>query len=74
MTEPEWHRVNRANWDERVGVHIGPGGYDQLMDNLKALEVAITDEDRKRIDSMVEPGAHVSTYYAAEFGPNARWM
>src|SRR5437763_5941544 len=28
MTEPEWHRVNRANWDERVGVHIGPGGYD----------------------------------------------
>jgi len=28
MSEPEWHRVNRANWDERVGVHIGPGGYD----------------------------------------------
>jgi SAM-dependent methyltransferase len=28
MTEPEWHRANRANWDERVGVHIGPGGYD----------------------------------------------
>ena len=28
MTEPEWYRANRANWDERVGVHIGPGGYD----------------------------------------------
>ena len=28
MTEPEWYRANRASWDERVGVHIGPGGYD----------------------------------------------
>src|SRR5919201_398638 len=28
MAEPEWHRANRANWDERVGVHLGPGGYD----------------------------------------------
>ena len=28
MSEPEWHRANRANWDERVGVHIAPGGYD----------------------------------------------
>ena len=28
MTQPEWYRANRASWDERVGVHIGPGGYD----------------------------------------------
>jgi 2-polyprenyl-3-methyl-5-hydroxy-6-metoxy-1,4-benzoquinol methylase len=28
MTEPEWYRANRANWDERVGVHLGPEGYD----------------------------------------------
>jgi hypothetical protein len=28
MTEPKWYRASRANWDERVGVHIGPGGYD----------------------------------------------
>jgi SAM-dependent methyltransferase len=32
MAEPEWHRANRANWDERVGVHLGSGGY-----NLSAL-------------------------------------
>jgi SAM-dependent methyltransferase len=25
--EPEWRRLNRANWDERVGVHLGPRGY-----------------------------------------------
>ena len=28
MTETEWKRANRANWDERVGVHMAPGGYD----------------------------------------------
>jgi SAM-dependent methyltransferase len=31
MSEPEWHRANRANWDERVGVHIGPRGYDLAL-------------------------------------------
>ena len=25
---PDWRRANRANWDERVGVHLGPRGYD----------------------------------------------
>ena len=23
-----WRALNRANWDERVPVHLGPGGYD----------------------------------------------
>ena len=22
MTEPEWRRANRANWDERVSLHL----------------------------------------------------
>jgi SAM-dependent methyltransferase len=26
--EAEWRRLNRANWDERVAVHLGPRGYD----------------------------------------------
>ena len=26
--DPEWRRLNRANWDERVAVHLGPRGYD----------------------------------------------
>lgn len=34
MTEPEWYRANRASWDERVGIHIGPGGYD--LSDLRA--------------------------------------
>jgi SAM-dependent methyltransferase len=28
MAEPEWHRANRAHWDERVAIHLGPRGYD----------------------------------------------
>lgn len=24
----DWRALNRANWDERVPVHLGPGGYD----------------------------------------------
>jgi SAM-dependent methyltransferase len=28
VTEVEWARANRAKWDERVGVHLGPRGYD----------------------------------------------
>lgn len=27
MTE-NWRELNRANWDERVAVHLGPAGYD----------------------------------------------
>ena len=34
MSKPEWHRANRVNWDERVGVHLGPGGYD--LSDLRA--------------------------------------
>jgi SAM-dependent methyltransferase len=28
MAEPDWRELNRANWDERVAVHLGPRGYD----------------------------------------------
>jgi len=28
MTGAEWREANRANWDERVTVHLGPRGYD----------------------------------------------
>lgn len=27
MTE-DWRALNRANWDERTRIHLGPGGYD----------------------------------------------
>lgn len=53
---------------------IGPRTMDQLEDNLKALDVTITDEDRKSIDEIVPPGRMVSPYYEADFGPHQyRW-
>src|SRR5260370_17572234 len=65
MTEPEWHRANRANWDERVGVHIGPGGYD-LSDlrsgrgKLNAIEEAeLPPVEGKRL-------AHLQCHFGAD--------
>lgn len=53
---------------------IGPRSPEQLEDNLKALDVVLDDKDMARIDKLVPPGTHVSQYYEADFGPNARWM
>jgi aryl-alcohol dehydrogenase-like predicted oxidoreductase len=53
---------------------IGPRTMEQLEDNLGALEVAIGDEERARIDEIIPPGRMVSPFYEANFGPHAyRW-
>ncbi len=49
---------------------IGPRTMEQLEDNLKAAEVEITAEDRKRIDDVSRRGEMVSRFYEAEFGPH----
>ncbi len=51
---------------------IGARTLEQVQDNLKALDVSITDDDRKRIDALAPPGTHLKDYYSASFGPNAR--
>jgi hypothetical protein len=28
MTDPDWHSANRANWDERVAIHLGAPCYE----------------------------------------------
>ncbi len=28
MSEPTWKATNRAHWDEKVALHLGPRGYD----------------------------------------------
>ena len=28
MTEPAWKAANRAHWDEKVALHLGPRGYN----------------------------------------------
>jgi aryl-alcohol dehydrogenase-like predicted oxidoreductase len=49
---------------------IGPRTYEQLEDNLKAIDVDLTDAELKAIDAIVPPGTHVSPYYEADFGPH----
>ena len=34
MTGQDWRSINRAHWDEKVPLHIGPSGYD--LDDLRA--------------------------------------
>lgn len=53
---------------------IGPRTMEQLEDNLAALDVAITDDDRQAIDRIIAPGTHVSPYYEADWQPGPyRW-
>jgi aryl-alcohol dehydrogenase-like predicted oxidoreductase len=48
---------------------IGPRTMAQLEDNLGALDVTITAEDRAVIDGLVPSGRMVSPFYEADFGP-----
>ncbi|MCO6449221.1 MAG: aldo/keto reductase [Caldilineales bacterium] len=49
---------------------IGPRTMTQLEDNLGAVEVEISDEDRAAVDALVPPGLMVSPFYEADFGPH----
>lgn len=50
---------------------IGSRTMEQLQDNLKAVDVEITDADRSAIDEVVPPGSAVSDFYSADWGPHA---
>jgi aryl-alcohol dehydrogenase-like predicted oxidoreductase len=53
---------------------VGPRTLEQFEDNLKALELKLSETERKRIDEIVPPGTHTSPYYEADFGPHPhRW-
>ncbi len=53
---------------------IGPRTLEQLEDNLGALDVKVTDEDKARIDAIAPPGREIAPYYEADFGPHRyRW-
>lgn len=49
---------------------IGPRTMEQLEDNLPAVELEVTAEDRAAIDALVPPGTHVSSFYEADWGPH----
>jgi aryl-alcohol dehydrogenase-like predicted oxidoreductase len=53
---------------------IGPRTLDQLEDNLKALEVELTEDDRQTLDDLSPPGTFAASFYEARFGPEPhRW-
>src|SRR6187551_898059 len=57
---------------------IGPRTLEQLLDNLGAVDVKVTDADRARIDALAPPWSQTLRYYdaalAIDFKPNlARW-
>ncbi len=49
---------------------IGPRTMEQLEDNLKALDVKLTEDDHKKIEEIVPKGGMVAPYYEADFGPH----
>jgi aryl-alcohol dehydrogenase-like predicted oxidoreductase len=53
---------------------IGPRTMEQLTDNLGALNVTITNDDRAALDAVAAPGLMTVKYYDADFGPHKwRW-
>jgi aryl-alcohol dehydrogenase-like predicted oxidoreductase len=57
---------------------VGPRTIEQLVDNLGAVDVKITDADRGRLDALAPPWSATLRYYdaalAIDFKPNlARW-
>ena len=53
---------------------VGVRTMEQLEDNLGAINVQVTDEERERIDEVAPPGGVITRYYRADFGPHLfRW-
>ncbi len=51
-----------------------PRTHEQLEDNLGAMDVEITAEDRQQVDELVPPRTLVSPFYQVNFGPGKfRW-
>ena len=65
MAEPEWRRDNRANWDERVPVHLGPRGY--ALSDLRAGRGRLGPiEQRELPDVAGKRIAHLQCHFGAD--------
>ena len=49
---------------------IGPRTMEQFVDNMGALDVDFSDEDRQMIDNVAPPGESCSPFYEADWGPS----
>ena len=48
---------------------VGPRTLKHWKGNLGALDVAMTDADRERLDAVAPPGRAIAPYYEARWGP-----
>src|SRR3954465_10304119 len=48
---------------------IGPRTFEQLEDNLKAMNVKLAEDDLKHLDEVCPPGGMIVPFYEANFGP-----
>jgi aryl-alcohol dehydrogenase-like predicted oxidoreductase len=53
---------------------VGPRTIAQLEDNLGAIEVALEEVDRERIDAVSPPGQMIVHYHRADTHPRPRWL
>lgn len=51
---------------------IGARSAQQLKQTTAACQIKLSEKVLKQIDEAIAPGTHVSEYYNANFGPNAR--
>jgi aryl-alcohol dehydrogenase-like predicted oxidoreductase len=49
---------------------IGPRTMEQLEDNLKAVDVTFTEDERREINRVSRRGESVAPFYEADFGPH----
>jgi aryl-alcohol dehydrogenase-like predicted oxidoreductase len=52
---------------------IGVRTLEQLEDNLKAVEITLTEEDSAAVDALIPPGTFVKDYYGVNPAATARW-
>lgn len=52
---------------------IGPKSMQQYAAYLEAATLVLSTAQLAAIDMIFPPGTHISNYYSANFGPNARW-
>ncbi len=52
---------------------IGPKSIQQYSAYMTAAQLVLSPDQLTAIDGIFPPGTHVSNYYSANFGPNARW-
>ena len=52
---------------------IGPKSMQQYSAYVAAAELTLTPAQLAAVDAIFPPGTHISNYYSANFGPNARW-